>query len=242
MKIVALDVETTGLRPETDRIVEIALLSPSDAYCQHVNPGVPIPAEATAVHGIGDEHVRDCPPFAAIAEDVRLRIEGACLVTYNGRSFDMLFLHHELERATGNGLDLETQAEIDLFHCWRELEPRTLQGAVARFLGEDLEGAHSAREDAGAMLRLLPAFMHAFGLGELEDLRELTRPDWEVDRHGKLRLESGQVVFGFGKHKGEPIRDHADYVDWILRSDFPEETKQILRALAGTGYRWPMAT
>ena len=236
VKIVALDVETTGLRPETDRIVEIALQSVERSYNRLVNPGIPIPAEATAIHGIEDADVGGCPPFSAIAEEVRERVEGACLLTYNGRSFDTLFLHHELERATGRGLDLETQPEIDLFHCWRELEPRTLEGALSRFLDEDHIGpAHTAHEDAHATLRLLPAFLRAFGLGEAEDLLELTRPEWEVDRHGKLRLEGGQVVFGFGKHKGEPVGEHESYVEWMLGADFPEETKQILRALAGNG-------
>ncbi len=241
LKIVGLDVETTGLRPETDRIVEIAIVSHGAAYCELVNPGIPIPAEATAIHGIEDADVGGCPPFSAIAEEVRERVEGACLLTYNGRSFDTLFLHHELERATGRGLDLETQPEIDLFHCWRELEPRTLEGALSRFLDEDHIGpAHTAQEDAHAALRLLPAFLRAFGLGEAEDLLELTRPEWEVDRHGKLRLENGQVVFGFGKHRGEPVGEHESYAEWMLGADFPEETKQILRALASNGYRWPV--
>lgn len=235
MKLLAVDVETTGVDVGTDRIVEVVLMAQPETpvYRSLVNPGRPIPAAATAVHGITDEDVQDAPIFADIADAVQSFMDGCVPLTYNGRSFDILILHRELQQAGQPGFDLEAMAEIDLYRVWMECEPRTLEGALERFcdIMVPLFKAHTAEGDARALFRLLDEMCLVYNIG-LEEMVQVTRPTDEVDRSGKLRrLEDGTVVFAFGKHEGEPVTEHLDYVDWMRRQDFPADTLRKLAEL-----------
>ena len=246
--ILHFDLETTGLSPERSRIVELAAFEggggpgagdpPSTAYLGRFDPGVPIPPDAARVHGITDADVRGAPRFEREAPALQRLFEGRVLCGYNIRSFDTPLLDAELRRAGQPGLGLESVREIDLYRVWTAIEPgeargeRTLTAAVRRFLDRSHGGAHASAHDAGVLPRLLGAMREAFGLGE-GDLLDLTLSAEEVDRAGKLRRAGGEVVFGFGRHAGEPVSEHPDYVDWILGADFPEETKRILRGLLG---------
>lgn len=241
------DLETTGTSPDRDRIVEIAVLDPDSAREDLVlrfDPGVPIPPGASAVHGIRDEDVRGEPRFADRAASIQEMFRERRLCGYNSRSFDTPFLDAALRRAGQPGLDLRRVEEIDLYRVWTAVEPaegrgnRTLQAAVQHHLGRFHLEAHGAAADAAVLEELLPVMRERHGL-TLERMMELTAPPEEVDRAGKLRLEDGRVVFAFGRHAGEPVAEHEDYVDWILGADFPEETKRVLRRLRENGHRWP---
>ncbi len=243
--ILFFDLETTGLDPDAARIVELAALEGSEGrsvYAGRFHPGIPIPAAAARVHGITDDAVRDCPRFPDEAASLQRLFEGRVLCGYNIRRFDTPLLDAELRRAGQPGLGLATVREIDLYRVWSELEPggwpggRTLAAAVARFLGRSHGNAHASDADAGVLPALLEAMAAEHDLAE-ERLLALSRPGWEVDRAGKLRRDGEEVVFDFGRHRGEPVGRHADYVDWILRSDFPEDTKRVLRSLRDGGWR-----
>ena len=72
------------------------------------------------------------------------------------------------------------------------------------------------------------------------DLLDRSRRPGEVDRSRRLRqAPGGEVVFNFGQHRGEPVRDHADYVEWMETSDFPADTLDALRRLKENDWRWP---
>lgn len=237
------DLETTGTDPDSDRIVELAVLDPASSQEDLVlrfDPGVPIPPGASAVHGIRDEDVRNEPSFAERAEGVQALFEERRLCGYNSRSFDTPFLDAALRRAGQPGLDLEGVEEIDLYRVWTAVEPaegrgnRTLQAAVQHHLGRLHLEAHGAAADAAVLAELLPVMRERYGL-TLERMMELTAPPEEVDRAGRLRLEEGDIVFAFGRHAGDPVSEHPDYVDWMLGADFPEETKRILRSLGASG-------
>lgn len=243
MRVIAFDTETTGTDPETDRIVEICLLAPGGA-CEvfRVNPGVPIPAAATEVHGIRDEDVAGCPRFSDVAPKIQGIVEGAVLLGYNSRNFDTLILHAELRRAGQPGLHLDHLAEIDVWRVWGELEPRTLSGAAARWLGEEHAGAHRAREDVEMTLRVWARIRDHFGLLESDGIR-LTKPEHELDRAGHFALdEDGHVVFNFGKHKGVRVSSvDRGYLEWMGRSDFPSSTKALIGRLLLNGGDLPEA-
>jgi len=170
LELVAIDTETTGRDPEVDRIVEIACVRlRSDGAIERiswlVNPGRPIPKEATDIHGIADDDVKDAGPFAAIAGDVLRAIEGAIPVAYNAE-YDRKVLVAELARA---GLlpenpppALRRNVEwIDPLIWARELQKaeksRTLVEVTER-LGIALSQAHRAADDAAATLEVLGAF------------------------------------------------------------------------------------
>jgi DNA polymerase-3 subunit epsilon len=241
-RMLAFDLEATGLDPLSDRIVELAVVRAQDGLVllhERFNPGTPIPPRATAVHGITDADVAHCDHFAVRAGHIQKLLDGAVLLGYNSRRYDTIMLDSELRRAGEPGLDLTSVLEIDLLRVWAESERRTLTMAVQRFLGHGHEGAHDALSDAEALPPLMHAMKRTWGLEDY-DLLNISRPPGEVDRSRRLRIDrSGNVIFNFGKHTGELVRDHEDYVDWILESDFPPDTMEALRRLKANGWRWP---
>lgn len=101
-----LDVEMTGLETH-DKIVEIAIVMMregrvEEAWSSLVNPGMPIPAEATAIHGITDEMVANAPTLAELRVEVLIRIrKAAALVGYNIYRADQGWLERELPGVIG---------------------------------------------------------------------------------------------------------------------------------------------
>ncbi len=241
-RVVAVDLEATGLDPREDRIVELAIVRAEDGLVllhERFHPGMPIPPAATAVHGISDADVAHCDGFALHAARVQAMLADAVIMGYNSRTYDTVMIDAELRRAGVPGLDLVALPEIDLFRVWTQSERRTLDLAVQRFLGHGHAGAHSALSDAEALLPLARAMKGAWALEDY-DLLDRSRPPGEVDRSRRLRQEpGGEVVFNFGKHSGKPVRDHDDYVEWMLQSDFPSDTLEAIRRLKENGWRWP---
>ncbi len=74
---------------------------------------------------------------------------------------------------------------------------------------------------------------------EFFDFLRRSRPRDEVDRSRRFRIDAaGEVVFNFGQHAGEPVREHDDYLDWMLGADFPADTCDAIRALREREWRW----
>lgn len=238
--LVFLDIESTGVDPVKDRIVELA-------YCvvkaggeklsrvHRFNPGVPIPAEATAVHGITDADVAGCPPFSEFAAKVAAWMVGKDLAGYNLRKFDLPILDEELRRC-GFKLDLTGARVIDCFGIFAKKEPRKLEDAVRRYCGREHTGAHGALADVEATADVYAGQIAAYpelasmGLGQLAEFSR-TSEHPEVDLAGKLyRDADGDVCFAFGKHRGEKVREHADYADWMLtKGNFPGSTCESIQ-------------
>lgn len=240
--ILYIDFEGTGTNPHTDRIVEACFHHVDEGpwtWSFRVNPGMAIPAEAAAIHGITDEHVRGLPRFSAYAARVQRLIEGKTLCGYNIRRYDTLLLDAELRRCGQPGLPRDAEGrlavrELDLFALWQREEPRNLATAALRFGGEDLENAHTAEADTLALPRILGGMVEEFILDAL-DLDELCArcvPDGAVDRDGKfLRREDGVVVYAFSDKRGTPVADEPSLAEWMLKRDFSEETKAVARGL-----------
>jgi len=245
--LVVFDLETTGTDRLSDRIVEIAAIriSPSgetDLFERRVNPGTRIPREATEIHGIRDEDVADAPTWKALAPEVAAFFAGADLAGYNIRAFDLPLLAKEFDRAKV-AFPLEGRRVIDAQVIFFKKEPRDLSAAVRLFAGREHAGAHSALADAVASAEVLA--------GELRRYRDLPRsidalhafaaPSSEgrfVDPDKRFAWRDGQAVLNFGEHRGKPLSEVAlrapAYLEWMLRSDFPEEAKRIVRdALSG---------
>jgi len=239
------DLETTGTDPATDRIVEIAVLrvepqAPSRSLTRRVNPGRPIPPEATAVHGIRDEDVREAPPFGRIAPDLLDMLAGSDLGGFNVRRFDLPLLAREL-RDSGHALELAGRRIVDAMTIYHRKERRDLAAAARFYLGREHVGAHAAEADLATTLDVLEA-----QLARYPDLpRTVEGLDaWCAagaagpDATGKFVWREGLLVFGFGRHQGKPLADVArrqpDYLRWILGQDFPPDACELVRrALAG---------
>lgn len=255
--LVYFDLETTGLDPETDRIVELAFFGGDGGELTGlVNPCVPIPAEATETHGITDSDVADSPTFADVAKQVETMIEGAVLVGFNSLRFDVPFLDAELRRAGRSGLPRGEWGEIlprdiDLYRVWVERERRDLASAVQRFadVAELGEGAHRASKDASVLRDVMNGMLADFfplaevveegqsmrvapGWPPVGELLRITAPPEMLDRAGKFkRRENGKIVFAFGQQADKPVATQPGYLKWMISKDFPEETKEIARRM-----------
>ena len=244
--LVFFDLETTGIDPARDKIVELAMVRVEPdgvrrALSLRIHPGRPIPREATAIHGIGDDDVRDAPQFCAIAQEVVALLAGADLAGFNVRRFDVPLLERELKEC-GHDLAVGGRRIIDVMTIFHRKEPRDLSAAVRFFLERDHDGAHGAVADIEATLDVLDA-----QLAKYDDLpRDVDGLDrWlnpqvvdAVDRQGKFVIREGEIVFAFGKLRGRALREVArverDYLEWILRQDFPEDARALVeKALRG---------
>lgn len=239
------DLETTGTDPGSDRIVEIAVLrlEPSgerEVRTRRIHPERPIPAEATRIHGITDEDVKDAPTFRQIARSLLDLLDGADLAGFNVSRFDLPLLDREF-RDCGLDLGLPQRRILDAMTIFHRKEPRNLAAAVRFYLDRDHEGAHAAEADVLATAQILEAQLERYPdlPRTVEGLDAWLRPvpEGAVDREGKFRMQGGEIVFGFGKHQGRPLariaRESPDYLEWLLRQDFPAEARALAeRALA----------
>ncbi len=245
--LVCFDLETTGTSVDRDRIVEIGLVrvetdgSKRD-YRTLVNPEMPIPPGASAVHGIHDADVRDAPRLADVANEVQALFEGADLAGFNSVNFDAPLLENEMRRV-GVEFSLQGRRHLDAMRIFHRMEPRTLVAAYAKYCGKDLTEAHAALADVQATLEVLDAMVAKYDelSGDVDALHKVSNPNEGryVDRSRKFEWDDqGRACFTFGKHRGKSLQDIAtqypDYLEWMLGKDFSDEVSGILRgALAG---------
>ena len=225
--IAFIDIETTGTHPHSDRIVELSIFKiqtdGSEDYRSHrVNPGVPIPAETTAVHGITDADVAEEPLFGQYAKGICEFLDGCDIAGFNVITFDLPFLEIELERAGDRFLQRKS---------------RKLKDAYLEYIGKELEDAHGAERDATASAEVLDVMVEKYDdlpsdISGLYTFCNEVRKDY-VDLEGKLTWADGEVIFNFGKHTGRLLKEIAneypDYLLWILASDFRPDVYEIVK-------------
>ena len=237
--IVFFDLETTGVNISKDRIVEISILKitpngKEESKTRRINPGIPIPPEATAIHGIGDEDVRDCPSFKEIAKSLAAQIEGCDLAGFNSNRFDIPVLAEEFLRADVN-IDLSKRKFVDVQTIFHKMEQRTLSAAYKFYCGKDLDDAHSAAADAKATYEVLKAQLDRYPdlKNDVRFLSEYSSFTSNVDFAGRMIYnDKGEEIFNFGKYKGrlvtEVLKADPGYYAWMMSGDFSLNTKQKL--------------
>lgn len=233
------DLETTGTNIAADRIVEISILKVfpngnKESRTWLVNPGMPIPEEASAIHGITDEKVAGEPTFKERSSEIHQMIRGCDLGGFNSNRFDIPLLAEELLRA-GVDFDMKNSVSVDVQTIFHKMEKRTLGAAYKFYCGKELQDAHSASADTQATYEVLLAQLDRYP--ELENdikaLAEFSTHNQTIDFAGFVRRDaSGEPIFGFGKHKGrrveEVLEKEPGYLGWILNADFPLYTKKVL--------------
>ncbi len=237
--LVFIDLETTGTDPAKDRIVEIALVKvmpdgSEEARSRRINPGMPIPPDSTAIHGITDEDVRDCPRFEQVAKSLAVWIEGCDLAGYNSNRFDIPVLAEEFLRA-GVDVDLKRRRFVDVQNIFHKKEQRTLVAAYRFYCEKDLENAHTAAADTMATYEVLKAQLDRYPdlENDVDFLAEYTEQNNCADYAGRILYDkNGVEVFGFGKHKGrsvaEVFREEPSYYTWMMNGDFPKYTQKVI--------------
>ena len=146
--LVFFDLETTGIDIVHDRIVEISMVKvmPNGdeiVKTRRINPGMPIPPESTAIHGITDDDVKDCPTFKEIAKSLAAQIEGCDLAGFNSNRFDIPMLAEEFLRA-GVDVNLGRRKFVDVQTIFHKKEQRNL--TAARLVGEDRHALQRSQE------------------------------------------------------------------------------------------------
>ena len=237
--IVFLDLETTGVDPAKDRIVEISLVKvqpdgSKEVKTRRINPGMPIPPESTAIHGIADDDVKDEPRFEQIAKSLAAYMEGCDLAGYNSNRFDIPVLAEEFLRA-GVDVDLKKRRFIDVQNIFHKMEQRTLVAAYRFYCDRELEGAHSAEADTLATYEVLKAQLDRYPEleNDVEFLAKFTEQNRCADYAGRMIYDKdGVEVFGFEKYRGRPVaevfREEPGYYSWMMNGDFPMYTKKVI--------------
>ncbi len=237
--IVFFDLETTGTSVAKDRIVELALVrlnvdGSREKKVRRIHPGMPIPPEATAIHGITDADVADAPAFRQIAKSLYEWLRGCDFGGYNAARFDLPMLAEEFLRA-GVNVDFSSRRMVDAQQIFFKMEQRTLAAAVRFYCGKELEGAHGAEADALATVEVLEAQIDHYTelQSDVDWLHTYLSGDEEcVDYDRKMVRRNGVVVFNFGVHAGKSVeavlRDNPGYYGWMMDRDFTLHTKQKL--------------
>ena len=233
-----IDLETTGVNPGTDRIVEIAIVKiltdgTKSVKRKLINPEIPIPKGASDIHGITDEMVKDAPSFKQVAHELKQVLDGCDFAGYNSNRFDIPLLMEEFLRAQVD-FDMKNRKLLDVQNIFHKMEPRTLSAAYKFYCSKVLEGAHGAEADASATYEVLEAQIVKYPeLGNnIDAILKVIGEDQIVDFARRFVMENGIEVFNFGKFKGRSVADvlksEPQYYDWMMKGDFPQHTKQKL--------------
>lgn len=241
--VIFFDLETTGTSVTHDRIVEISMLrldpgaeDPRE-WTVRINPGMHIPEEATAVHHISDEDVADCPKFADIADKIARAFVGCDIAGFNSMKFDLPLLCEEMARARVL-FDISSARLIDVQNIFHKKEKRTLSAAYRFYCNKELEDAHSANADTRATYEVLLAQLDRYDdlPTDSAGLAKYSAMNDSVDLMGRfVRDAVGNIVFNFGKYKGQKVEDvlekYPSYYTWMIEGDFPVNTKSVLSAI-----------
>lgn len=245
--LVVFDLETTGIDIVKDRIIEISYVKvfpngKEESKTMRINPGMPIPPASTAIHGITDDDVKDCPLFKNVAKQLAAQIEGCDLAGYNSNRFDIPLLAEEFLRA-GVDIDLTRRKFIDVQTIFYKMEQRTLAAAYKFYCQKSLENPHAAAADTMATYEVLKAQLDRYPelKNDVTFLSEFSSFTNNVDFAGRMVYnEKNQEVFNFGKYKGrlveEVLKQEPAYYSWMMNGDFPLNTKQKLTEIKLRGF------
>ncbi|MBL7773531.1 MAG: 3'-5' exonuclease [Chitinophagaceae bacterium] len=239
--IACVDLETTGISITQDRIVEISIIKvhpnqDTEIRTRRINPGIPIPAEASAVHGIFDKDVENEPSFKSLANGIKQFLENCDLCGFNSNKFDFPILTEEFLRA-GLEVDFRDRHLVDVQQIFFKKEPRNLAAAYQFYCNKELINSHSAEADALATIEILDAQIKRYDdlQNDVAALALFSKGDDFLDYSRRIKLVNKVPVFNFGKYKDKPVQEilqkEPQYYDWMMKGDFALDTKNVLTKL-----------
>jgi DNA polymerase-3 subunit epsilon len=238
--IAFIDLETTGISLSADRIVELTVLkinpdSTEEFKSTRINPQIPIPTEATNIHGITDDDVADKPIFRQYARSLRDFMNDCDIGGFNVKKFDLPILEAEFRRA-GVEFSRKGRCILDTMVIYHRLDPRNLAAAYRQYCGRQLENRHTSGGDVRAAAEILEGQldMHPELPRDVDGLHEFCcDPDEEswIDAEGKFVWSEGEATFGFGKYRGKLLKEiagiDAEYLQWVASADFSADARGI---------------
>ena len=237
--IVFFDLETTGVDTAKDRIVEVSMIKimpdgEEIVRTRRINPQMHIPEQATAIHGITDDDVKDAPTFAQVAKSMAQFIDGCDFGGFNSNRFDLPMLVEEFLRA-GVDVDFRCRRFVDVQNIFHKMEQRTLVAAYKFYCDKNLEEAHSAEADTRATYEVLMAQLDRYPelQNDVAALADFSERGQTADFAGRIGYnEKQEEVFNFGKYKGRRVedvfREEPSYYAWMMNGDFPLYTKKVI--------------
>ncbi|MEK6859927.1 MAG: 3'-5' exonuclease [Nanoarchaeota archaeon] len=239
--LVFIDLETTGTETLIDRIVEFSALkinpdNTEESITTRINPHVPIPPEAIAIHGIKDNDVIDKPSFKEYALIIRNFLEGCDLGGFNIKRFDLEILEAEFKRA-GIEFSKENRFILDVQTIYHKFDPRDLSAAYKKYCNKEIEKHHSAEHDTRATFNIFKSQLEIHkelphNISELHDFcNERKSASW-IDSKGKFIWIGNDAIVNFGPHKGKllsyMVENESGFLEWMLNRDFLPDVKKIV--------------
>lgn len=226
MKSIYYDTETTGVRSDKDRIIEIAAYDPDGdrTFVQFINPGCPIPAESTAITGITDEMVASAPGYEIVGQQfIDFCGHDAVLIAHNNERFDKLFIEAEAARSN---LVLPAWKYLDTLKWSRkyrtDLPSHALQ-ALREVYGFEANQAHRALDDVMTMYRIFSVMIDDLSIPTVLEL---------------LSQSNNSNRMPFGKYQGRLLNEvPPDYFAWLKSSGAfdKSENRELKEALSKMG-------
>ena len=239
--IAFFDLETTGTSIKLDRIIEICIIkiNPNgqrEKLLERINPEIPISKEASLVHGIYAEDLKDKPTFRELARKISDFFLDSDLAGYNIRNFDLPLIVNEFERVgLKSPFDSSTKI-IDPMRIFHKMEKRDLSAAYKIYCNKELTNAHGAEADIEATIEVLENQITKYKLNtSIESLDDFCSYEDEkgcIDIACKFRKnKDGEILFTFGANKGKSIKDNLGMLKWMLDKDFSDDTKEHAKRL-----------
>lgn len=201
------DTETTGVKADKDKIIEIAAYDPYNnlSFVSFINPKTPIPSEATAIHNITDEMVKEAPTFEEVGKKFFEFCSGeVVLIAHNNDAFDKPFLEAECSKAS---LPIPTWSYIDSLKWARKYRPDLPRHSLQHLrevFNIPSNQAHRALDD---VMILHQVFSLLIGDLSMETILEL------------MQTETLMRHMPFGKHKGLLLQDvPSHYIRWLAEN------------------------
>ena len=245
------DIESTGLNIATDSIIELSFVKvfpdgeeriktwrilPWDYVTRTQRPIAP---SASAVNGVKDEDLKNCPRFFEVVDEVVEWIGDSDLAGFNSAKFDLPMLAEEIERIRfymGKDIpvNLHEKKMVDVQTIYHFKEPRNLKAAYRFYCGgDDFENAHTAEADTVATYKVLKGQLDMYDdlKNDVDALSSIGGRPRIVDYAGRLYFnDDKEAVISFGKHKGKTAREvyrtEPSYFSWIMNGEFTLDTKR----------------
>ena len=242
--LVSLDIESTGVWVEKDKIIEIALVKftpdgKKETCCKRINPGIAIPKIVTDLTGISDQDVKDAPAFGEVANEILSFIGSSDLAGFNVERFDLPLLEREFADA-GIRFTWEERKVYDAQKIFHLNEKRDLSAAFQFYCGKELIGAHGALADSEAVYEILEKQVCKYGEGQ-EDISVLDKFEYSshmefYDADKKFGWWNGKLYPMFGKYRrqisvDDLVKKDPGYLKWLLASDFKDDVKELVKAV-----------
>lgn len=241
--VVIFDLETTGREIDCKCIQFVGIkvfpgTKEPEVLEEYINPEIDISEEIVALTHITNATLKTKQPFSKIGGSIYKFIENCDLAGFNIIKFDVPILQREFRDCCGLTYDIREVSILDVGNIFKKKEERTLGAACKFYLGKEHVNAHNALDDTQMTLEVLVAQLAKYPdlpktVKELGVFSKFENSNTNCfDNDGKIAKSSrGEAIYNFGKNKGIPVLKDVGYAMWMLKQDFSENTKDVIKKI-----------